>query len=198
MNRGFTLIELLVSIAIFVFMTLLVVVKYGSFNQSTLLTDTAYDIALSLRTAQTYGLSVKNINASFNVPYGISFNTSATGNGCATPTSATALVLYADTSEGSAATTDVYDCADTPVNSYLITRGATIGGLCVGDGSSCTYSGLSQLDVTFTRPYPEAVICANGSSASCPYTYAAITLLGSDGSTRTITVRGNGQVSVEQ
>ncbi len=198
MNRGFTLVELVVSIAIFVFMTSLVVAKYGTFNQSTLLTDTAYDIALALRTAQTYGLSVKNINASFTSPYGVSFNSSASGNGCATPSSASNLVLYADTDESSKAVTNVYDCSDTPVTSYALTRGAVISGICVGSGSSCSFSGLSALDVTFVRPNPEAVICANGSGTSCSYTYAEVTLTGSDGSTRTIIIRQNGQIAVQQ
>ncbi len=63
MSRGFTLIELVISIAIFVIMTALVVAKYGNFNQGALLTDTAYDIALVLHTAQSYGLSVKNAGA---------------------------------------------------------------------------------------------------------------------------------------
>ena len=58
-SGGFTLIELIVSVAIFVFMTALVVAKYGNFNQSVLMTDLAYDIALTLRTAQTYGVSVQ-------------------------------------------------------------------------------------------------------------------------------------------
>ena len=61
MNKGFTLIELLVCITIFVIMTALLLFKYGNFNQSVLLTNLAYDTALTIRTAQNYGLSVKAV-----------------------------------------------------------------------------------------------------------------------------------------
>ena len=39
MNKGFTLIELLISVAIFVAMTVLMIVKFGNFDQSVLITD---------------------------------------------------------------------------------------------------------------------------------------------------------------
>src|SRR6185369_4435025 len=76
-KRGFTLIELLISVAIFVYMTGLLVAKYGNFNQSVLLTDLAYDVALTIRTAQTYGLSVKAVNSSpspYQYAYGVDFS----------------------------------------------------------------------------------------------------------------------------
>ena len=49
------------TVAIFIFMTALVVANYGSFNDGTLLTSMSYDVALALRGAQSYGLNVKGI-----------------------------------------------------------------------------------------------------------------------------------------
>jgi len=81
MKRAFTLVELMVSVGIFLMMTGLVVAKYGNFNQSVLLTNLAYDVALTIRTAQTYGLSVRNNDLSnsssdFQSGYGVHLDTS--------------------------------------------------------------------------------------------------------------------------
>ncbi len=198
MNRGFSLIELIVSIGIFTLMTALVVTKYGNFNQRTLLTDTAYDVALALHTAQNYGLSVKNTSGGsnpFGYAYAIDFVNSATGSACgAVVSSNIRFALFADVvADGSC------DGNDTAISSYALTRAATIassGGLCVGTGASaCT--AVTRMDVSFTRPNPEAKICAsNGGAAVCGYTYAEIKIQSSDGTSRTISVRENGQISV--
>jgi len=197
MNRGFTLVELVVSIAIFAAMTALVVVKYGNFNQSTLFTDTAYDIALVIHTAQTYGLSVKNTSSSFSAAYGVDFYDVATGSvfcGSASTNNAS-IVLFADTAPQP--TPNQYcDGNDSNVTTYAISRGATVTGLCVGTAlNSC--NSVSRLDVTYLRPNPEATICGyNGSTWTCTYTYGKVTLTATDSSTRSIEMRQNGEVSV--
>ncbi|MDB5238915.1 MAG: hypothetical protein JWO00_250 [Candidatus Parcubacteria bacterium] len=206
MNRGFTILELVVSIGIFAAMTALVVAKYGNFNQSTLLTDTAYDIALALHTAQNYGLSVKNTGAanSFGQPYAIDFSTSPGGISCGTVTSNNKhIILYADAFPAGAPD-GICGSSDGALTTYSITRGATIAptksgagsGICVGSGSTCAFYNITQLDVSFVRPNPDAKICANGSASSC-YTYAEVIIVGTDGSTRTIAIRENGQISVK-
>jgi prepilin-type N-terminal cleavage/methylation domain-containing protein len=201
MSRGFTLVEMVICLAIFGIMTALVVSKYGNFNQGTLLTDTAYDIALVLHTAQSYGLSVHNAGtlggtSNFQTAYGVDFNTGSLGNSCGSPVAANAtnIELFADTAP---AGSPDHICAsnDTGITSYAVTRGATIYALCVGT-SSCT--AVSQLDITFLRPNPDATICANGSASSCSWTYGQITLKASDGSLRTIGVYQNGQIVVNK
>lgn len=200
MKRGFTLIELLISVAIFVIMTALVVANYGNFNTSTLLTDTAYNVALVLRTAQTFGLSVKNATAGqteFSYPYGVDFNVAASSGGsCAGTNSFNTLIVFFADSEG----TGACGSTDTLVNTYTLTRGASVSGLCAGTGSVCTTSAgsVTQLDITYLRPNPEAKICVNGLSSQCGYTYAQITIQGSDKSTRSISVYENGQISVNK
>jgi prepilin-type N-terminal cleavage/methylation domain-containing protein len=62
-QKGFTIIELVVSVAIFAFMTAFLVARYGTFNQGVLLTNLAYDVALTIRNAQSYGLNVKSLPA---------------------------------------------------------------------------------------------------------------------------------------
>ncbi len=193
-SRGFTLIELVVSIAIFGLMTALVVAKYGNFNQSVLLTNLAYDVALTVRTAQTYGLSVKSSandvapgdSGSFRYAYGVHFSTSAGGE------SEREIRLFSDFDENQA-----YSGTTEDVSVYTIGRGAIISDLCAGMSSSCS-PGYAELDILFKRPDPNATICAFGdSNPGCDKKYTEITVQATDGSTRTVSVRANGQISVE-
>lgn len=202
MSRGFTIIELIISVAIFVVMTTIVVAKYGNFNTSTLLTDTAYDSALVLRLAQTYGLSVRNSGTSgtnFAVPYGVDFNLGSSYCGGASSAPGT-FVLFADSNP---TTPDgVCGVSDTAITPYALTRGATITGLCAGsDVTNCRTSGqaMDRLSISFVRPNPEAVICGTRlSSTVCTYAYAEVTLSSTNGGSRIIVIRQNGQISVTQ
>jgi type II secretory pathway pseudopilin PulG len=56
---GFTLVELIITIAIFVFMTALVMARYNDYYSGTIFKNLAYDIAITIREAQSYGISVK-------------------------------------------------------------------------------------------------------------------------------------------
>lgn len=193
-SRGFTLIELAVTVSIFIIMTALVVYRYGTFSQGTLLTNLAYDVALSIRTAQTYGLSVKGTDPAagqnFTGAYGVHFD-STTGNGC-TPqstTDATKFIIFTDADKNG-----VYDCAEAVASTYNVKQGAKISSICVGTGQSCTISPAPVIDISFRRPDPAAIICHLN---ICTYTYAQITVQSGDGSSaRTVTVRNNGQISV--
>jgi type II secretory pathway pseudopilin PulG len=204
MTRGFTIIELVISVGIFVFMTTLIVAKYGSFNQSTLLTDTAYDTALVIRLAQTYGLSVKNVSqagaaVNFSTPYGVDFDSGADYCGGSSSNSG-AFTLFADASPAGAPD-GLCGVSDTSITSYTLAQGARVTALCAGsDATNCHTSGqaMDRISYTFVRPNPEAVICGRQSGASvCTYPYSEITLTGPDGSTRIIVVRQNGQISVQ-
>jgi len=210
--RGFTLVEMVVCIAIFAMMTALLVAKYGTFNQSVLLTDLAYDTAITVRTAQTYGLGVQSAGGSnpFNFAYGVDFSTAAPAN---------VLTLFADNYGPSGPPWNgkpdgMYESGhDLLVSTYTITRGATVSALCVSntDGSDCVNNGIpvsntTEIGITFKRPNPDAIIfCV--SSAGCVqgtfhtpirWSYARIFIKGTDGSIRSITVRDTGQISVQE
>lgn len=211
-SRGFTLVEMVVCIAIFAMMTALLVAKYGTFNQSVLLTDLAYDAAITVNTAQTYGLSVQSSSigagSSFNYAYGVEFCADTSSVGCTTVNSVNLtnnlLVLFADANNDG-----IYDSASSPIDLqeslYTITRGAIVSGFCLnsnGCGSNGIDSNITRLDITFKRPNPDAIICANNVPNTlnnpCSYTYAAIFIKGTDGSTRQVIVRNTGQVSVKE
>ena len=203
LNRGFTLTELLVTLSIFVFMTALIVSKYGAFNQNTFLTDTAYDIALNIHTAQTYGVSVKGTDytdpnfggasQTFDTAYGVDMFTSPGLNKLT--------YLFTDSDKNG-----VYNPGELEIPSNLA-RGAYISAFCVGTGpADCKTdphsigSPIAHASVAFKRPNPDALISVDdttppGTMEQWPY--LQITVTSSDGSnSRTVFVRQNGQISV--
>ena len=208
--KGFTLIELIVSIAIFAFMTALVMSKYGSFNQNTLLTNMAYDMAITIRTAQSYGLSVKSADASnniFSAPYGIHFDMSNSNND--------KFILFADKNPDYRYNANSTD--DEAITKYTLNSGVKIASICLG--SSLNDCGVSnnllgpgdKIDIRYKRPNPDAMFDCNGSAGGVcqvnniasptynlnPEPVAIITLTSSDGNNREyVFVRRNGQISV--
>lgn len=75
-NKGFTLIELLVTITIFVILTGVVLFSQTGFNNTILLKNLAYDISLTVRQAQNYGVDVNESKLISNpfAPFGVYFN----------------------------------------------------------------------------------------------------------------------------
>ncbi|MDR3557975.1 MAG: hypothetical protein P4L61_00430, partial [Candidatus Pacebacteria bacterium] len=197
---GFTLVELIVTVGIFVFMTALVVAKYGSFNDGTLLTSMAYDIALTMRDAQSYGLNVQGYNStnSFNYPYGIDFNTSLNTQN--------QMILFADSSvNGTGYGDGIYNSGDNAITTYTLARGGLIKGLCVSNtalppsnSNPCPTPNTTAVDVTFRRPNPNAIIWATVGGTSQKWAYAAIQVENaSKNSTRTIVVNQTGEIAVQ-
>jgi prepilin-type N-terminal cleavage/methylation domain-containing protein len=183
-SRGFTLIELLVTIGIFVFMTYLILARYNSFSSGTLLTNLAYDVALSIRTAQTYGVSVLAAEkaavgvSKFDVAYGVDFD--RTGN-----VDTRSFNLFADLDD------DHYFDSGEEVSKYNIKQGAKITNLCAGTILDCKK--VDHLSITFKRPEPNARIYGDATKAA----YAEITVSsGDESSTRVIKVNEFGLISV--
>jgi len=191
-------------------MTALLMAKYGNFNQSILLTNLAYDVALSLRTAQTYGLSVQGVapytgsgsgspsttlDPGFLNAYGVDFCAASNcGNGL---NNNTQIIFFADTNSDG-----VFDANDTVISTYAIKHGAIISQICLNNTNPCD-SPTDRADVTFLRPNPDAFICwggnqcvQNGVLTGGIISYLQIQVRGTDGSTRTVTVQPTGQISV--
>ncbi len=178
MNKGFTLVELLVSIAIFTVITSMAVYSHAQFNGSVLLTNLAYEIGLSVRQAQFYGISVRqNASSGFDSGYGVHFDLS-------TPTS---YILFEDKTGGSA---HIRDGSDTDLQTFTIAKGNKVSRICI-DGTC----GATILDLTFIRPNPDAFIAVGGVTGSYKGK-AEICISSPQGSKRKVIVESTGQISV--
>ena len=76
-SAGFSLPELLVTIAITMLLTGVILFKYADFNSTVLLNSQAFEIALDVREAQVFGLSVRSESGiDLREEYGLYFSTS--------------------------------------------------------------------------------------------------------------------------
>lgn len=202
-KTGFTLVELLVTISIFAILTGVVLYNQAKFNSSILLTNLAYDTALTIRQAQTFGINIKEFNlggaTSKFVPYGVHFDIN-------NPKS---FILFADlsydinidTGSGlydSSKNADLTKCQNDRgcVSRYNIVRGNSIYALCVNATSdSDGVCDKKQLDIVFQRPNPDAYIRVDNSGTL--YSDATIIIRGVDGvSERKIKVRSTGLIEI--
>jgi prepilin-type N-terminal cleavage/methylation domain-containing protein len=194
LNKGFTLVELLVTISIFVVLTGVVLFNQSKFNSTILLTNLAYDTALTIRQAQNYGINIKEFNAGIGgesvfVPYGVHFDISNAINN-------KSFILFADiNSQGKFNSETLGNCIATEgcVNRYSIKRGNFVSDLTVTKGNNT--SSTTVLDITFKRPNPDAIITSNSVN---DYSKATIYLTGVDGSTRKVNVQANGLIEIVQ
>ena len=172
-TQGFSLLEVLITAAIIGIVTAIVVVRYGAFNNSVLLKSQAYEMALDIREAQVFAVSVRPGSGSFRDQYGMYFDESSPGE----------YVLFVDSNDN-----NMYDSGtDTVINRYLLDSRFFISDLTV-DGSS-----QSSVSVVFRRPDFDAMINDD------PANETLSTTIQSTGSseTRLVTVTNVGQITVE-
>lgn len=190
LQAGFTLIELLVVTGIMALISGLVLANNNQFGGRVLLQNLAYDIALSIRQAQQYGISVQQFQGSFGSAYGLHFQVSPSEG-------ASSYVLFAD---AIAPADGLYSCPQPGttncelVNSTTISQGYRIYDLCMTPAGGAETCGLSSIDITFQRPEPDAyirsdVILGLGESAR-------IRVSSPRGDIQDVTVEANGQIAV--
>lgn len=208
--RGFTLVEMLVVLAIIIIVTSVALLGQNTFNRSLLLTDTAYTIALSIREAQSLGLSSRKFAGEQNAGYGVHFE-----QGLST------YRIFVDTSDNATGPTGcprgdlgtpeekpgncIYESADGTLESFTLRRGFTISNICVKTTSlgsqgnlHCAKGGgaLSALDIVFMRPNTDSIIVGTRGS---PNTYESAFIEIKDptsAAVRCVTVSKTGQVAV--
>lgn len=194
-NGGFTLVELLVTIVIFVVLTGVVLFSQTGFNNTVLVNDLAYSVALTVRQAQDYGVNVnESQTANIFSSYGVYFNLGGGGSN-------KNYVFFADTDKsgtynGSPSAGSVTYCPsnDTEcVQSYAISNGNYVSGICAGSDSGHCAS-TNTLTILFTRPNPDAIITSDGGSAG----YADISVSSANGTKKDIIVTGVGQIYVQK
>ncbi|MBU6321362.1 MAG: hypothetical protein KGI78_01840 [Patescibacteria group bacterium] len=196
---------MLIVLAIIGIITLVVLVSQGSFNRSITLSNAAYDLALALRSAESYGLAARvPVSGVTHTGYGLEF---ATG---------THTIFFSDsypaapsachpTPPAGASAPDakwgdcVYEAGqDSIVTTYALNNGLTVSDVCAYASGAryCVSAGtLSRLDVTFVRPDPTPFMAKDGVyNASAPITSACITLTSPQGGARSIAVALTGEI----
>jgi prepilin-type N-terminal cleavage/methylation domain-containing protein len=193
-QRGFTLIELLVVIAIITIISTIILANNNRFGGQVQLQNLAYDIALSIRQAQVYGISVQRFGVTgtqYAPGYGMHFATNVPNN----------YILFGDivTANG------VYTAGEL-VQSTTIQSGYTIAGLFVTPPGG-TETPATSIDITFRRPDPDAYITRNGSGLTFNangslltgtiYEQARILVRSPRNDLKNIIISANGQISVQ-
>ena len=200
-QKGFTLVELLVTISIFVILTGIVLFNQTKFNSTILLTNLAYDTALTIRQAQTYGINIKEFNSTGAVdggqflPYGVHFERGQKS-----------FILFTDLDENGIFNGATTTCQKTEgcVTRYNIKRGNYIQDICkealtIGQVECTEGNSLTNVNTVFIRPKPDAVIKSSivGGGVSLEYPAVTVILGGVEvGSTRKVIVRSNGLIEI--
>ena len=200
MRSGFTLIELLVVVGVIILVSAVMLANNNKFGGQALLQNLAYDIALSVREAQVYGISVKqNSQGTFSSGYGMHFDMShpATYN------------LFSDfkNASGQLVSDGIYEAGeDVPPSPYVIGQNFSINKLCVTPASGVEDCTVAKLDILFIRPEPDAYISKNSAALTfdangnvvggSPYPSARIVVTSPRGDFMSIVVSANGQISV--
>lgn len=199
----------MVVLTIIVTITAVVLTNQSSFNKTLILTNTAYDIALTLRSAQTYGIGSRATGISANAGYGIDFQKATPGFftlfADAYPAPSTLSVCH-PTNDASAPDARPGDCAyqsnqGEKVMDYMLGNGITVNDFCAyALGSwSCAHAqggGLSSLDIVFARPNPDPFISTNGSySTDFPVTAACLAITSPQGGAHFISISAAGQIT---
>jgi len=195
---GFTLIELLVVVSIMLLLTTLFLFRQQQFNSATLLRTLSYSVALSVRQAQVYGTSVRELDTTtvsatptFAPAFGLYF----------AGTSASNYILFADINNNGQ-----YDPANETIQTFTLPSSYVINGVCavLANGTERCTSGtldtsgvatITHMHVLFRRPNPEAVFTSSITPAEV-YTSAYIQLGGNTSSTRSVTISSTGQIVV--
>ena len=198
-TAGFTLIELLVTIVIFVILTGVVLFNQSGFDNTVLLNNLTYDIALTIRQAQTFGVNTRESASSTGYvfpPYGIFLNIDkANGND-------KNIILFSDTTPNS--TFNDETSLSCPANDaecvqrYSIKRGSYIKQICVPATAGGENCGVKKLTIMFKRPKPDAWIYV-GIDKTAKLGQAKITISSADGSAESsVVVTSIGQIYVQK
>jgi prepilin-type N-terminal cleavage/methylation domain-containing protein len=212
-NRGFSFIELIISIAVFTLITSAMLVSFSRLQGDVSLTNLAYDTALTIRQAQSYGVQVRGRDLSgslsFDSGYGVRFATD----------SYESFMIFADDPlaggcsgydrKCTGATLAACGASTDLIKRYKIVNWNSISKFCAVDNSNVEYCSdsiganhIDYLDISFLRPRQEAFIRTSLSASNAcgvpalPYKSAYIRLVSAKGKTKIVNVTVTGQITV--
>lgn len=200
---------MLVTLAIISVITAVAVTGQSTFNQSILLTDTAYTVALSAREAQSLGLSSRKFSGVQNGGYGLHFANGSMGSYIvfadiqSIAAQPTWCPIVATTTPEARAGNCLYDSATETFQTYAFNRGFVMSDFCgktSGGTTKCAAAGdIQSLDVLFLRPNTAAIITGVNGGTKTQFVCAQIYVKPPTSSnTQTIRISQLGEVSVGQ
>lgn len=184
----------MISVIIMIIISTVVAGSQSRYTSGASLKNVANNIGLSIRQAQIYGISVKELtpgSEDFSVGYGLSFNTSFLGDN-------KAYIFFADRN-GNGTYSGTWDCPISGSSECLdktpLTAGNIVSDLCIIDSGGEVCNGIDKLDISFVRPAIEAKIYYNDGVTGV--IGAKVILSSPDGRTNSVTVYTTGQVSIQ-
>jgi len=210
--RGFTLVELIVVLVIIIIITTITITSQTKYNRSLILTNTTYTVALSIREAQSLGLSSRNFGGIQNAGYGINFlNTQKTQYRIFadiedTPSFSACPTGTVDTPEAKPGNC-LYDTDTEILTTYNLNKGFQIHDFCGLQTSNnarvCgSVAPWTSMNITFLRPNTEAIMSMENSSGVPVSLKCAVIWIappsGAGDNLKCIVVSQVGQVSVPQ
>jgi prepilin-type N-terminal cleavage/methylation domain-containing protein len=211
-QRGFTLVELWVTLTIFVLITMVLVAQSVRFGGDIVISNLAYDVALTLREAQIFGQSVRGGGpggSDFTTGYGVHFNKDPALNN--------SYIFFEDRLEdvtlGITKNNKKYNGNGLCINVLtdecselkVITQGLRINRFCVRDSSDeyCSDSvvDVQTMDIVYERPSANATIrvyniFGTQFEPGGPFSEAEIYFSTPSGRTRSVVVGFPGDISI--
>jgi prepilin-type N-terminal cleavage/methylation domain-containing protein len=208
-TQGFTFLELIIVIAIFAMISGVVLYNSRDFTKQVELENTAQEIALAIKEAQTKAVSGSinqniTLDSAERVRYGVMFS-SIDGNN-ELPNASNQFVLFQDFDPASIGYWGggVCGATDECLDMYEITENVEIVSVCVDAkaGAALCNEDLSSsgVSVVFERPFPNALIttAGDGTGAVGGRQDVEITIQSKNGGqTKKIIVWSTGQLTVE-
>lgn len=180
--KAFSLVEMMITIAIIGILTTLVIVKYSAFNSSVLLKSQMYEMALNLREAQVFSISVRGESNQFRDAYGVYFSTD-------TPNM---YLLFRDDDDAGAVIYDTNPVDEQVGDAFTIDTRFHILRICVDECSE----DVDNVSISFRRPDFDAhmAVAGVGVVSSVEIIVAAV----SDPSVvRLVRINSTGQIQIE-
>lgn len=203
------MVELLVVMGIITVITGVTLSSQSSFNKTIILSNTAYDIALTIRLAETYGVNSRDVVTAAASGYGLHFgNTSPASFDFFRDSSASAsastchgLPSHGNPNAPNAKTGNCIYAASEKLSDHKLGNNITISDFCAASVSgtwSCkSGGGLTSLDIVFIRPDPVPSIYVNGDATPAgKRTKACLTISSADGGlSRFVTIGSSGLIA---